>query len=202
MEDQNLIVAVCRRPVLYDTTMVSYDTTMVSYRDRNKKERAWVNVAEDTGFPVDRCRRKWKSLRDRETSSNLPRGAEEVEEDGDPETSLSGAGEDEELEEAAAGPSHNTGTKRKRARIPEGNTNMQGAILQALQRQNAVPRVTSPLYRVGAFEYSLRTDSDLGSDATPTLQAFYYFARSLEENMDATRKAVVAVALAEDQAIQ
>ena len=54
----------------------------------------------------------------------------------------------------------------------------------------------------GAFDYSLRTDSDLGSDATPTLQAFYYFARSLEENMDATRKAVVAVALAEDQAIQ
>ncbi|CAL8234413.1 unnamed protein product [Boreogadus saida] len=114
MEDQNLIVAV------------------------------WVDVAEDTGFPVDVCRRKWKSLRDRymrhqegkksgsaagtvkrwkfagvlsfldpfvtprETSSNLPRGAEEVEEDGAPETSLSGAGEDEELEEAAAGPSHNT----------------------------------------------------------------------------------------------
>ncbi|CAL8255015.1 unnamed protein product [Gadus morhua 'NCC'] len=44
MEDQNLIVAVCSRPVLYDTTMVSY-------RDRNKKERAWVDVAEDTGFP-------------------------------------------------------------------------------------------------------------------------------------------------------
>ena len=42
--DQNLIVAVCSRPVLYDTTMVSY-------RDRNKKERAWVDVAEDTGFP-------------------------------------------------------------------------------------------------------------------------------------------------------
>ncbi|CAL8313939.1 unnamed protein product [Arctogadus glacialis] len=140
MEDQNLIVAVCSRPVLYDTTMVSY-------RDRNKKERAWVDVAEDTGFPVDVCRRKWKSLRDRymrekkrekegkkcgagtvkrwkfagvlsfldpfvtprETSSNLPRGAEEVEEDGAPETSLSGAGEDKELEEAAAGPSHNTG---------------------------------------------------------------------------------------------
>ncbi|CAL8356345.1 unnamed protein product [Boreogadus saida] len=119
-----------------------YDTTMVSYRDRNKKERAWVDVAEDTGFPVDVCRRKWKSLRDRymrhkkrekegkksgsaagtvkrwkfagvlsfldpfvtprETSSNLPRGAEEVEEDGAPETSLSGAGEE-------AGPSHNTG---------------------------------------------------------------------------------------------
>ena len=36
---------------------------------------------------------------------------------------------------------------------------------------------------------------DLGSEATPTLQAFYYFAWSLEENMDATRKAVVAVAV-------
>ncbi|CAL8388951.1 unnamed protein product [Boreogadus saida] len=57
-------------------------------------------------------------------------------------------------------------------------------------------------YSNAAFEYSLRTDSDLGSDATPTLQAFYYFARSLEENMDATRKAVVAVVLAEDQALQ
>ncbi|CAL8253744.1 unnamed protein product [Boreogadus saida] len=132
MEDQNLIVAVCSRPVLYDTTMVSY-------RDRNKKVRAWVDVAEDTGFPVDVCRRKWKSLRDRETSSNLPRGAEE---DGAPETSLSGAGEDEELEEAAAGPSHNTGTKRKRARVPEGNTNIPTAILQVLHRC-ANPNCTS-----------------------------------------------------------
>ncbi|CAL8234203.1 unnamed protein product, partial [Boreogadus saida] len=110
MEDRKLIIAVCLRPVLYNTMMVSY-------RDRNKKERAWVDVAEDTGFPVDVCRRKWKSLRDRymrhkkseqegkksgsaagdgeemevrwgpvlprpfvtprETSSNLPRGAEE-----------------------------------------------------------------------------------------------------------------------------
>ena len=26
----------------------------------------------------------------------------------------------------------------------------------------------------GAFEYSLRADSDLGSDATPTLKSFYY----------------------------
>ncbi|CAL8378287.1 unnamed protein product [Boreogadus saida] len=111
MEDRKLIIAVCLRPVLYNTMMVSY-------RDRNKKERAWVDVAEDTGFPVDVCRRKWKSLRDRymrhkkseqegkksgsaagtvtrwkfagvlsfldpfvtprETSSNLPRGAEET----------------------------------------------------------------------------------------------------------------------------
>ncbi|XP_056460871.1 dual specificity protein phosphatase 3b isoform X1 [Gadus chalcogrammus] len=34
------------------------------------------------------------------------------------------------------------GTKRKRARVPEGNTNIQTAILQALQRQNAVPTPT------------------------------------------------------------
>ncbi|CAL8311169.1 unnamed protein product [Gadus morhua 'NCC'] len=46
--DQNLIVAVCSRPVLYDTTMVSY-------RDRNKKERAWVDVAEDIGVPGCPC---------------------------------------------------------------------------------------------------------------------------------------------------
>ncbi|CAL8285278.1 unnamed protein product [Boreogadus saida] len=126
MEDQDLIVAVCSRPVLYNTTMVSY-------RDRNKKERAWVDVAEDTGFPVDYCRRKWKSLRDRymrhkksekegkksgsaagtvkrwkfavvlsfldpfvtprETSSNLPRGAEETTERDEEEESQGTRGE-------------------------------------------------------------------------------------------------------------
>ncbi|CAL8341151.1 unnamed protein product [Boreogadus saida] len=57
MEDM-VIVSVCARPILYDTTMESY-------RDRNKKELAWVDVAEETGLPVDVCRRKWKSLRDR-----------------------------------------------------------------------------------------------------------------------------------------
>ncbi|CAL8312034.1 unnamed protein product [Boreogadus saida] len=149
MEDRKLIIAVCLRPVLYNTMMVSY-------RDRNKKERAWVDVAEDTGFPVDVCRRKWKSLRDRymrhkkseqegkksgsaagtvtrwkfagvlsfldpfvtprETSSNLPRGAEE----------------------AGPAPRTQSGTKRKRARVPEGNNTtppnqIPAAILQALQ---------------------------------------------------------------------
>ncbi|CAL8292360.1 unnamed protein product [Arctogadus glacialis] len=138
MEDQNLIVAVCSRPVLYDTTMVSY-------RDRNKKERAWVDVAEDTGFPVDVCRRKWKSLRDRETSSNLPRGAEEVEEDGAPETSLSGAGEDEELEEAAAGPSqqYSSGNARCGEQIPPTvtSTAAQESIKDRFQAQIMPPTV-------------------------------------------------------------
>ncbi|CAL8326841.1 unnamed protein product [Arctogadus glacialis] len=57
MEDA-LIVAVCGQSVLYDTTLVSY-------RDRIKKEQAWVVVGQETGMPVDVCRRKWKSLRDR-----------------------------------------------------------------------------------------------------------------------------------------
>ncbi|CAL8370477.1 unnamed protein product [Boreogadus saida] len=162
-----LIVAVCGQSILYDTTLVSY-------RDRIKKEQAWVVVGEETGIPVDVCRRKWNTLRDRymrekeegkksgsaartvkkwkyfavlsfldpfvtprETSSNLPWWAEiEVEDDGAAETS--GVGEaDEEYDEAAAAaePSHNTGMKRKRASgVPDGNTPIQEAILQALQR--------------------------------------------------------------------
>ncbi|CAL8275584.1 unnamed protein product [Arctogadus glacialis] len=141
MEDK-VIVSVCARPILYDTTMESYG-------DRNKKDLAWVDVGEETGLPVDVCRRKWKSLRDRymkekksekaakksgsaartskkwkffvvlsfldpfvtprETSSNLPRVAEdEIEDDGAAETSLSGAGEAYEEGDEAAGPSHNT----------------------------------------------------------------------------------------------
>ncbi|CAL8271399.1 unnamed protein product [Gadus morhua 'NCC'] len=46
MEDQNLIVAVCSRPVLYDTTMVSVQG------QEQKRDGRWVDVAEDTGFPV------------------------------------------------------------------------------------------------------------------------------------------------------
>ncbi|CAL8369387.1 unnamed protein product [Gadus morhua 'NCC'] len=65
MEDQNLIVAVCSRPVLYDTTMVSY-------RDRNKKERAWVDVAEDTGVPGWPCPKT--TGRDEEEESQGTRG--------------------------------------------------------------------------------------------------------------------------------
>ena len=46
----------------------------------------------------------------RETTSNLPRVAEdEIEDDGAAETSLSGAGEAYEECDEAAGPSHNTG---------------------------------------------------------------------------------------------
>ncbi|CAL8384486.1 uncharacterized protein LOC115532291 [Gadus morhua] len=57
MEDA-LIVAVLGQSVLYDNTLVFY-------RDRIKKQQAWVVVGEETGIPVDVCRRKWKSLRDR-----------------------------------------------------------------------------------------------------------------------------------------
>ncbi|CAL8363184.1 unnamed protein product [Boreogadus saida] len=191
MEDA-LIVAVCGQSVLYDTTLVSY-------RDRIKKEQAWVVVGEETGIPVDVCRRKWKSLRDRhmrekrrekeegkrsgsaartgkkwklfavlsfldpfvtprETSSNLPRCAEvEMEDDGAAETSgvgeavqLSGNESDPDDVPAAAtaapatpapaagpapAPRPQSGMKRKRASgVPCGNTPIQEAILQALQR--------------------------------------------------------------------
>ncbi|CAL8397711.1 unnamed protein product [Boreogadus saida] len=49
MEDM-VIVSVCARPILYDTTMESY-------RDRNKKELAWVDVAEETGLPGSKRKR-------------------------------------------------------------------------------------------------------------------------------------------------
>ncbi|CAL8341825.1 unnamed protein product [Arctogadus glacialis] len=198
MEDA-LIMAVCGQSVLYDNTLAFY-------RDRFKKEQAWVVVGEETGIPVDVCRRKWKSLRDRyirekrsekeegkksgsakkwkffavlsfldpfvtpkETSSNHPRWAEievKMEDDWASETSGVGEADEERDEAAAAGPSHNTdqlsgnesdpddvpaaatpapaagpaprppsGMKRKRASgVPGGNTPMQEAILQALQR--------------------------------------------------------------------
>jgi len=57
-------------------------------------------------------------------------------------------------------------------------------------------------YADGAFYYSQRTDSDLGFDVTSTLQAFYLFCASESgKKMDATRKAVIMVALAEYQAL-
>ncbi|XP_030195064.1 uncharacterized protein LOC115530030 isoform X1 [Gadus morhua] len=52
--------------------------------------------------------------------------------------------------EAGPAPRPQSGTKRKRARVPEGNTNIQTAILQALQRQNAVPTPT-PLSGIEHF---------------------------------------------------
>ncbi|XP_056434738.1 uncharacterized protein LOC130372640 [Gadus chalcogrammus] len=57
MEDA-LILAVYGQSVLYDNTLVFY-------RDRIKKQQAWLVVGEETGIPVEVCRRKWKSLRDR-----------------------------------------------------------------------------------------------------------------------------------------
>ncbi|XP_049451174.1 transcription factor Adf-1-like, partial [Epinephelus fuscoguttatus] len=55
--EEKVVIAVCGYPELYDTTCLLY-------RDCNKKEQAWVKVAEETGVPVDQCRKKWKSLRD------------------------------------------------------------------------------------------------------------------------------------------
>ncbi|XP_053183616.1 transcription factor Adf-1-like [Scomber japonicus] len=57
MEDK-LVFAVTSHPVLYDTSCLLY-------WDRYKKEQAWSKVSEVAGLPVDVCRRRWKSLRDR-----------------------------------------------------------------------------------------------------------------------------------------
>ena len=89
-----------------------------SLRDRYMREKRREKEEGKRSGSAARTGKKWKffavlSFLDpfvtpRETSSNLPLGAEEVEGDGAPETPLSGA-EDEELEEAAAGPSHIAG---------------------------------------------------------------------------------------------
>ncbi|CAL8377998.1 uncharacterized protein LOC115530030 isoform X2 [Gadus morhua] len=130
MEDQNLIVAVCSRPVLYNTRMVSY-------RDRNKKERAWVDVAEDTGCPD-------QPSSESETEDTAPAPAPAP-------APVPAAGPSRvPVPEAGPAPRPQSGTKRKRARVPEGNTNIQTAILQALQRQNAVPTPT-PLSGIEHF---------------------------------------------------
>ncbi|CAL8394751.1 unnamed protein product [Boreogadus saida] len=110
MEDRKLIIAVCLRPVLYNTMMVSY-------RDRNKKERAWVDVAEDTGFP------------DQPSSES---------EDAAPAPVPAAGPSCVPVPEAGPAPRTQSGTKRKRARVPEGNNTtppnqIPAAILQALQ---------------------------------------------------------------------
>jgi hypothetical protein len=89
-----------------------------SLRDRYLRHKKSEKAGKKSGSAAGTAT-KWKfagvlSFLDpfvtpRETSGNLLQGAEEVEEDGAPDTSLSGAGEDEELEEAAAGPSHIAG---------------------------------------------------------------------------------------------
>ncbi|KAK5615603.1 hypothetical protein CRENBAI_024839 [Crenichthys baileyi] len=52
-----IIVAVCGRPELYDSTNYYY-------RDKYRKDLAWRGVSEDTGVAEDVCRKKWKGLRD------------------------------------------------------------------------------------------------------------------------------------------
>ena len=90
-----------------------------SLRDRYMKEKRSEKEAKKSGSAAGTSK-KWKffvvlSFLDpfvtpRETTSNLPRVAEdEIEDDGAAETSLSGAGEAYEECDEAAGPSHNTG---------------------------------------------------------------------------------------------
>ncbi|CAL8268801.1 unnamed protein product [Boreogadus saida] len=118
MEDRKLIIAVCLRPVLYNTMMVSY-------RDRNIKERAWVDVAEDTGFPE-------QPSSESEDAAPAPAPAPVP-------VPVPAAGPScVPVPEAGPAPRTQSGTKRKRARVPEGNNptpsnQIPAAILQALQ---------------------------------------------------------------------
>ncbi|MEQ2254837.1 hypothetical protein ILYODFUR_007695 [Ilyodon furcidens] len=56
MEDQ-IIVAVCSKPELYDSTNYFY-------RDKYRKDLAWRRVSEETGVAEDVCRKKWKGFHD------------------------------------------------------------------------------------------------------------------------------------------
>ncbi|MED6266182.1 hypothetical protein CHARACLAT_033161 [Characodon lateralis] len=56
MEDK-IIVAVCGKPELYDSTNYYY-------RDKYRKDLAWRRVSEETGVAEDVCQKKWKGLRD------------------------------------------------------------------------------------------------------------------------------------------
>ncbi|KAK7915497.1 hypothetical protein WMY93_011258 [Mugilogobius chulae] len=55
--DDELILAVFAKPVLYNVTMKEY-------RDRIKKDIAWRRTSEEVGLSVDICKKWWKSLRD------------------------------------------------------------------------------------------------------------------------------------------
>ncbi|XP_029941112.1 uncharacterized protein LOC115383163 isoform X6 [Salarias fasciatus] len=54
---EKLIVAVTAHPELYDVNCPLY-------KDRKKKEQAWMNISQNIGMSIERCRTKWKSLRD------------------------------------------------------------------------------------------------------------------------------------------
>ncbi|CAL8397621.1 unnamed protein product [Boreogadus saida] len=114
MEDA-LIVAVCGQSVLYDTNVVSY-------RDRIKTEQAWVVVGEETGIP--------DQLSGNESDpDDVPAAAAAA------ATAATPAPAPAPVPAAGPAPRPQSGMKRKRASgVPGGNTPIQEAILQALQR--------------------------------------------------------------------
>uniref|UniRef100_A0A672F4F0 MADF domain-containing protein n=1 Tax=Salarias fasciatus TaxID=181472 RepID=A0A672F4F0_SALFA len=54
---ERLIFAVSAHPELYDVTCPFYSI-------RTKKERAWMSISQNVGMPMERCKSKWKNLRD------------------------------------------------------------------------------------------------------------------------------------------
>ncbi|CAL8249807.1 unnamed protein product [Boreogadus saida] len=125
MEDM-VIVSVCARPILYDTTMESY-------RDRNKKELAWVDVAEETGLPDQPS----VSDSDDGSAAGRPTPAPDTVPAADPVPPADPV--------PAAAPRPPGGSKRKRAtRVPCGQDPIQEAILQALHNEAAQTAQTPP----------------------------------------------------------
>ncbi|XP_029945542.1 transcription factor Adf-1-like isoform X2 [Salarias fasciatus] len=55
--EERLIFAVSAHPELYDVTCPFYSI-------RTKKERAWMSISQNVGMPMERCKSKWKNLRD------------------------------------------------------------------------------------------------------------------------------------------
>ncbi|MEQ2288056.1 hypothetical protein AMECASPLE_019040 [Ameca splendens] len=57
MDDEQLIVEVENRTVLYDTTHPFY-------KDNSRKEKAWMEIAGTLGISADVCKNRWRNLRD------------------------------------------------------------------------------------------------------------------------------------------
>ncbi|XP_061086403.1 transcription factor Adf-1-like [Conger conger] len=58
MAEERLILAVSDNPVIYDLTMKGY-------HDKNIKNKAWRDVSAILGVSADKCKKKWKYLRDK-----------------------------------------------------------------------------------------------------------------------------------------
>ncbi|XP_012722354.2 transcription factor Adf-1 [Fundulus heteroclitus] len=75
MDDERLIFEVENRTVLYDTAHPLY-------KDNSQKEREWVKIADVLGTSTEKCKSRWRNLRDvfvkKNRSVQPPRGSAKV----------------------------------------------------------------------------------------------------------------------------